>query len=202
MYLSSRLLSGRRKSRAALPIASVANGLILALATAIIGCHGKSAQDYVVAGDAAAGNNQLEEATADYEKAIAIDPNLAATHAALARLYSARAAQELARAAAINPALGSPTPALVPATAVGTPLSAGTPTPAPSSPPVAKIKPLNKKFLLTHDSDVYANPDNASAVLAHVHHRKFVHVIGIAGDWLQIKLKTGVVGFIPTSAAE
>jgi len=27
-------------------------------------------------------------------------------------------------------------------------------------------------------------------------------VIGIAGDWLQIKLRNGTVGFIPTSAAE
>jgi hypothetical protein len=39
-------------------------------------------------------------------------------------------------------------------------------------------------------------------VVAHVHRRKYVQVIGIAGDWLQVKLKTGVVGFIPISAAE
>jgi tetratricopeptide (TPR) repeat protein len=202
MYQSSRLLSRRRKPRAALRIASIANALILALGAAIVGCHGKSAQDYVVAGDAAASNSQLDEAIADYEKAITIDANLAATHAALARLYSTRAAQELARAAALNPALGNPTAALTPVPAVGSPLAALTPTPEPGPPPVAKIKPLDKKFLLTHDSEVYANPDNSGAVLAHVHHRKFVHVIGIAGDWLQIKLKTGVVGFIPTSAAE
>ena len=31
---------------------------------------------------------------------------------------------------------------------------------------------------------------------------KLVHVVGFTPGWLQIKLKTGVVGFIPTSAAE
>jgi len=38
--------------------------------------------------------------------------------------------------------------------------------------------------------------------VAHVHKHKYVHVIGITGDWLQVELKTGVVGFIPISAAE
>ena len=39
-------------------------------------------------------------------------------------------------------------------------------------------------------------------VVAHVHHGRFVHVTGIQGDWLQVTLRNGTVGFIPVSAAE
>ncbi|HEY2664200.1 MAG TPA: tetratricopeptide repeat protein [Candidatus Binataceae bacterium] len=202
MYRANQLLSVRRNSVTGLRITSFGIALCFALGAATVGCQGKSAQDYIAAGDAAASNNQIDEAIGDYQKAIGLDPNLAAPHAALARLYSARAAQELARAVAINPAFGNPTSALTPAPAVAAPLPAGTPTPEPEARPAQKIKAVNKKFLLTHDSDVHSNPDGSSAVVANVHRRKYVHVIGIAGDWLQVKLKTGVVGFIPISAAE
>jgi hypothetical protein len=39
-------------------------------------------------------------------------------------------------------------------------------------------------------------------VVAHVKRRTYVDVIGITGDWLQIKLPSGKIGFIPTHAAE
>jgi len=39
-------------------------------------------------------------------------------------------------------------------------------------------------------------------VVAHVKAKSRVAVIGITGDWLQIKLSSGKVGFIPTHAAE
>ncbi|HZY58736.1 MAG TPA: hypothetical protein VFE56_03160, partial [Candidatus Binataceae bacterium] len=83
---------------------------------------------------------------------------------------------------------------------------------APPAPPAAPaagamasakpLKQLNKRFRLTHDSPVYQNPDGASAVLGQVHHRKYVHVTGITGDWLQVTLRNGTVGFIPVTAAE
>ena len=77
-----------------------------------------------------------------------------------------------------------------------------TATPTPVATPAPKIKPLNKVFLLTHDSPLYQNPDASSAVLAHVRRRKYVNVIGIEGAWLQVKLKDGTVGLVPVSAAE
>ena len=176
--------------------------LCFLLVTITVGCRGRSAQDYIAAGDAAASNNQIDEAIGDYQKAIGLDPNLAAPHAALARLYNLRASEELARAAAINPAFGSPTPALTPAPALAAPVPAVTPTPEPRVQAAPKIKTVNKRLLLTHDSSVHNSPDDSSSVVAQVHRHKYVHVIGITGDWLQVKLKTGVVGFIPISAAE
>jgi hypothetical protein len=39
-------------------------------------------------------------------------------------------------------------------------------------------------------------------VVAHVHRKGYVRVIGITRGWLQIKLRSGTIGFIPVSAAE
>ena len=64
------------------------------------------------------------------------------------------------------------------------------------------LKPLNRRFLLTHNSRVYQNANGTSAVVAQVHRRKYVRVTGISGDWLQVTLRNGTVGFIPASAAE
>jgi uncharacterized protein YgiM (DUF1202 family) len=64
------------------------------------------------------------------------------------------------------------------------------------------IKPISKRFLLSHSTAVYKQPDKASGVVAHVKARTHVNVIGITGDWLQIKLARGEVGFIPETAAE
>ena len=49
---------------------------------------------------------------------------------------------------------------------------------------------------------MYLNPDPTSTTIAQVRRKKYVHVTGIAGDYLQIKLKNGTVGFIPVAAAE
>jgi hypothetical protein len=38
-------------------------------------------------------------------------------------------------------------------------------------------------------------------VLAQVHLNKCVNVIGTTGDWLQVRLRTGIVGFIPAQVA-
>jgi hypothetical protein len=39
-------------------------------------------------------------------------------------------------------------------------------------------------------------------VLSQIKRRTHVDVIGITGDWLQIKLPSGKIGFIPTHAAD
>lgn len=64
------------------------------------------------------------------------------------------------------------------------------------------IKPISKRFLLSHSTAVYKQPDKTSAVVAHVKARTHVNVIGITGNWLQIKLARGGAGFIPETAAE
>ncbi len=64
------------------------------------------------------------------------------------------------------------------------------------------MQAVDKKFLLTRNSRVYAQPEPTSAVVAQVRRHKFVLVTGISGDWLRIRLRSGTVGFIPASAAE
>ena len=64
------------------------------------------------------------------------------------------------------------------------------------------VKPLNKLFLLTKNSLVYQSPDPTSSTIGQVHRKKYVHVTGIAGDYLQIRMKNGATGFIPVTAAE
>jgi len=64
------------------------------------------------------------------------------------------------------------------------------------------LKPINKRFLLSHNSSVYREPNTSSAVVAHVKRGRHVRVVGITGDWLQIRLSGDKVGFIPTKAAE
>jgi hypothetical protein len=78
--------------------------------------------------------------------------------------------------------------------------SAGTPAAAATT--AAELKPVKKRFLLSHSSSVYQQPDTTSAVIAHVRRRTHVSVTGVTGDWLQIRLPNGKIGFIPSSAAE
>jgi hypothetical protein len=49
---------------------------------------------------------------------------------------------------------------------------------------------------------VYQSPDETSSVVGQVHKKKYVHVVGLAGNYLQIRLRNGTVGFVPESAAE
>jgi tetratricopeptide (TPR) repeat protein len=274
------------------------------------GCHHKTAEDYLAAGDAAMQSTKLSEAETDYldaaklapndprvhialgnlyvfehkpadaqiefMKVLEIDPKNAATHVALGNLYNDQVQRGLAEnqyraAVALEPdrdnyhldlgevlrlegktaaaedqirtAIGlSPKnakahlalanllatepgrateanaefdevraldaklmPPPVATTAAPAPLEAPETTTA-SAPPAAggvpQIKPLNKLFLLTKNSPVYQNPDGTSSTIGQVRRKKYVHVTGIAGDYLQIRLKNGTVGFIPESAAE
>ena len=147
--------------------------------------------------------------------AVGLDPKNAHTHLALANLLGTEpnrqdeAQAELAEVRALDPTLlpAAPTSAGAAASPAASPAMSpgGAPTPATASGaprPRAKVKDIDKRFQLTHDSPVYENPDASSRVVAQVHRGKFVHITGITGDWFRIQLKTGVVGFIPLTAAE
>jgi tetratricopeptide (TPR) repeat protein len=142
--------------------------------------------------------------------AIGLNPKNAEAHLALANLLAsnpARAAEanaEFDQVRALNAKL-IPAPASTAAAVVPTPAPGAAPTTAaagaaPAGSPT--IKPLNKLFVLTKNSPVYQNPDETSATIGEVRRKKYVHVTGITGNFLQIKLKNGSIGFIPVAAAE
>ena len=139
------------------------------------------------------------DAEASIRTALGLDPKNAQAHMALSHLLStesgrqAEADAELATARILDPKLAegaAPSPESSPEAAATT--AAGG----------VKVKPLNKVFLLTKNSPVYQNPDTTSAVVGEVHRKKYVHVVGIAGSYLQVKLRNGTVGFVPEAAAE
>ena len=154
-------------------------------------------------GDALRKQGKLMEAEAQIRTAVGLNPKDAQAHLALANVISVQAGRipeanaeydqvraldsKLLPAAAATPASAANAPSTMTASAGGGP---------------AKIKPLNKLFLLTKNSSVYQNPDVTSAAIGQVRRKKYVHVTGITGEFLQIKLKNGSVGFIPVSAAE
>ena len=168
--------------------------------------------------------NQVGQAEIELRTAVGLSPGDAHLHLALAKFLAtipserAAADEEFARVRQIDPSLlpgesapaeGSNPPA---ASAAAPPPGSPEPATAPAPPPPAAMaaapagakpmKALNRKFRLTHNSPVYQNPDATSSVLGQVHRRRYVHVTGITGDWLQVTLRNGTVGFIPISAAE
>ena len=154
-------------------------------------------------GDALRKQGKLMEAEAQMRTAVGLNPKDAHAHLALANVISVQAGRvveanaeydqvraidsKLLPAAAATPANGATAPSTMTASASGGP---------------PKIKPLNKLFLLTKNSSVYQNPDVTSPAIGQVRRKKYVHVTGITGEFLQIKLKNGSIGFIPVSAAE
>ena len=76
------------------------------------------------------------------------------------------------------------------------------PAPASAPAPAAPMKSINKRYLLSHSSSVYRDPDTGSAVVAHLKRHSHVRVVGMTGDWLQVKLSSGKTGYIPTKAVE
>lgn len=161
------------------------------------------------------------EAEAQLRTGIGLEPKNAHAHLALAKLISgepdrqAEAEAEFAQVRMLDPTLmpGAPTvPAseagaspIAPPGAMPPPPSEATsapPPPAAAAAPMPKIRDLDRKFMLTHDSAVYEAPHDTANVIAQVHRRKFVHVTGITGNWFRIQMKNGTVGFIPLTAAE
>jgi hypothetical protein len=48
---------------------------------------------------------------------------------------------------------------------------------------------------------VFEKPSDSSAILASVHMGRTLHVIGIAGTFLQVRMKNGAIGFVPKAIA-
>jgi tetratricopeptide (TPR) repeat protein len=152
--------------------------------------------------------NKLPSAEAEFLTAIGLEPKNAHAHLALADLLNvepnrgSEAQAEYAEVRALDPRL-IPTAATTPAPeAEPTPVAAGPTAPAPVTQAAPALRQVDRKFLLTHDSPVYQNADSTSPVVAQVHRRRYVHVTGIQGNWLRIKMRNGTVGFIPITAAE
>src|SRR5208283_851291 len=126
---------------------------------------------------------KITEAEDQIRTAIGLSPRDAKAHLALANLLAsepgraAEASAEFDEVRALDARL-MPAPAGAATTTASAPKTA-----AP------KVKPLNKLFLLTKNSPVYQNPDDTSSTIGHVHRKKYVHVTGIAGDYLQIRLR-------------
>ena len=140
--------------------------------------------------------------------AIGLTPKDAKAHLALANLLASEPARateanaEFDEVRALDASL-MPAPAATPAVAMAPPPAGAAPATAPAAEAgVPQVKPLNKLFLLTKNSPVYQNPDETSSTIGEVRRRKYVHVTGIAGNYLQVRLKNGMIGFIPETAAE
>ncbi|MGH7781609.1 MAG: tetratricopeptide repeat protein [Candidatus Binataceae bacterium] len=160
---------------------------------------------YLQLADALAKQGRPVDAESSIRTAIGLNPRDAQAHLALANLLNSEHGRqsegeaEMAAARAIDPKVvsesgGAATTANEPAAPPSQPAA------MPGAAPV--IKPLNKLFLLTKNSAVYQTPDTASSVVGQVKRRKYVHVTGITGNFLQIKLRNGTVGFVPVTAAE
>ena len=154
-------------------------------------------------GSLLAKSNRPGWAEIELRTAIGLQPKSARAHLALANLLNTipnrktEADAEYAEVRALDPhLLPSPPPTAVEPEA---------PSAAAGAAPTVKeykLKPLNRRFKLTRNSPVYQGAESSTAVVAQVHRGRFVHVTGIQGNWLQITLRNGTVGFIPVSAAE
>ncbi len=149
---------------------------------------------------------KLGAAEVEFRTAIGLEPKNAGAHLALADLlsgeanrqdeaqaeYAAAKALGASPAAAASPVANAPTPAAASSVAASTP--------APS----VKLMAFNHLFLLTRNSPVYESTSEGAQTLAQVHRGKKVRVTAITSDkkWLRVQLKTGVVGFIPTTTTE
>jgi hypothetical protein len=67
---------------------------------------------------------------------------------------------------------------------------------------VELVKPTDKIFVLTQDAAVLEAPNHWSKKLAEVHRSRDVHVIGLALNYMQIRMKSGLTGFIPVTALQ
>jgi uncharacterized protein YgiM (DUF1202 family) len=61
---------------------------------------------------------------------------------------------------------------------------------------------LDRRFIISHDSPVYATADSSSAVVGQVRRGQYVHITGLTGNWLRVQLNNGATGFIPDQAVE
>src|SRR5579875_895361 len=64
------------------------------------------------------------------------------------------------------------------------------------------VKPTDKIFMLTKNAAVRADANKWSKKLSEVHRGHNVHVIGIALNYVKIRMKSGLEGYIPLTALE
>jgi nitrogenase subunit NifH len=67
---------------------------------------------------------------------------------------------------------------------------------------VELVKPVDKIFILTQDAPVLDAPNRFAKKIAEVHKTHSVRVIGLALNYMQIRMKNGLVGFIPATALQ
>ncbi len=67
---------------------------------------------------------------------------------------------------------------------------------------VELVKPTDKIFVLTHDAGVLEKPNRWAKKLAEVHQGRNVHVVGLSLNYMKIRMKSGLEGFIPIAALE
>ena len=67
---------------------------------------------------------------------------------------------------------------------------------------VAMVNPTDKVFTLTSDSPVLSAPSHRASKIAEVHQGHSVHVVGIALNYMKIKMKDGKEGYIPVNSLE
>lgn len=67
---------------------------------------------------------------------------------------------------------------------------------------VELAKPADKVFVLTHDAGVLDKPNRWGKKVAEVHQSHNVHVVGVALNYMRIRMKSGLEGYIPTTALE
>ncbi len=64
------------------------------------------------------------------------------------------------------------------------------------------VHPMDRTFFLTSDSPVYDRANRWGRRVAEVHKGHAVHVIGVALEYMKIRMKDGLEGFIPSVALE
>ncbi len=67
---------------------------------------------------------------------------------------------------------------------------------------VELVRTTDKTFVLTQDAALLEAPNRWARKLAEVHRGHNVHVVGIALNYLRIRMKSGLSGFIPVTALQ
>ena len=67
---------------------------------------------------------------------------------------------------------------------------------------VELTKPVDKVFILTQDAPVLDAPNRWAKKLSEVHRTRSVHVIGLALNYMRIRMKSGIEGYIPATALQ
>ena len=64
---------------------------------------------------------------------------------------------------------------------------------------IALLRPVDVSLMLSSDTPVYVRPHLANSTVTTLRRGTYVHVVGVALYYLEIKFDNGAVGFIPES---